>query len=375
MDAEGFGSLGRPQLLKIRRHVASVHRSRARRGRSPTRKLSVGTPLDSRHRGVVLHIRRPCSRQRPLPLVAVGRLIDRDASVVFEQEGVVRAAQALQLFNRGEVRAQIAGHRWQRPVRGVLVLHNGPLTDLQRAWCALLSCPERSALAGLTALTIEGFTGFDPRTSKQQVVLPEGALRPSNRFVQPHWSTKLDPVDVHPTKQPRRTRPQRSLIDEASWSRESRRARALVLAGIQQGLARPSDLHDALGRRGPCRHRALIRESIFDAAGGVHSLPERDFESIRRRAGLPQPSRQRPVRREDGCYFLDVGWDEFDAGVEIHGIPHLDILQWDRDLFRANEIAVIGPRLLIFSSYAVRHEPGTVAKQVRGLLRRGGWTG
>lgn len=317
----------------------------------------------------------PATSNQPSSLVDIGCLADHQASLVAVQEGVLGAAQALQLFSRSRVRAQVAGRRWQRPVRGVLVLHNGPLTSSQQAWCAVLSCQEGSALGGLTALTIDGFTGFLPRTTKHQVVLPEGASRPSNRLVQPHWSTKLGAADVHPTKKPRRTRPQRSLVDEASWSREPRRARAVVLAGVQQGLARPNALWEALSRRGPCRHRALIRESILDAGGGVHSLPERDFELLRRQAGLPQPSRQHPVCRQGGSYFLDVGWDEFDAGVEVHGIPHLDVLQWDRDLFRANEIAVVGPRLLAFSSYAVRHEPDMVARQVERLLRRGGWTG
>lgn len=290
------------------------------------------------------------------------------------REGVLRTADALRLFTSGQIRANLSARRWQRPTRGVVVMHNGPLTPSQSAWTALLSCPAGSAIAGLSALLLDGFTGFAARPV-HDVVLPEGACRPANPLVRPHWSTQLSADDVHPTRHPRRTRPARSVVDEAAWSPERRRARAIVLAGVQQGLARPSDLRDALGRRGPCRHRALIRESILDAAGGVHSLPERDFELVRRRARLPQPSRQRPVRREDGCYFLDVGWDQFEAGVEIHGIPHLDVLQWDRDLFRANEIAVAGPRLLVFSSYAIRHEPETVARQVQRLLRRGGWAG
>jgi hypothetical protein len=43
----------------------------------------------------------------------------------------------------------------------------------------------------------------------------------------------------------------------------------------------------------------LIRQSILDAEGGIHSLPERDFDEIRRTARLPTPSRKRPVKRSD----------------------------------------------------------------------------
>ncbi len=119
----------------------------------------------------------------------------------------------------------------------------------------------------------------------------------------------------------------------------------------------------------------LIRASILDAAGGIESLPERDFADIVIRHNLPRPTRQQPVRRADGRYFLDVGWDRYDAGCEIHGIPHLEVLRWDADLRRANEIVVRGPRLLVFTSYAIRNEQRDVVGQLTALLRRGGWSG
>lgn len=96
---------------------------------------------------------------------------------------------------------------------------------------------------------------------------------------------------------------------------------------------------------------------------------------IRRRHGLPRPTRQQVVRRADGRFFPDVGWQDLAAAAEIHGIPHLEVLQWDQDLLRANEIVIRGPRLILFSSYAIRHETEQVAAQVIGLLRRQGWRG
>ena len=82
------------------------------------------------------------------------------------------------------------------------------------------------------------------------------------------------------------------------------------------------------------------------------------------------------MQRVDGKYFLDVGWQAFDAGIEIHGIPHLAVLPWDLDLFRANEIAILGPRLLKFrprTPCATR--AGLAAQQTPRLLRRQGWAG
>jgi len=286
---------------------------------------------------------------------------------------VLRTGEALALHGRARVRAQLAAQRWQRPVRAVVVTHNGPLTSAQRHLTALRGCAPGGALAGLTALAIDGFTGFEAQ--EVYVVLPSGARRPPEPWVIPHWSTMLDQRDVHPDRAPRRTRPARSLVDAASWQRYPRRARAIVLAGVQQRLTSTRHLRDALSRRGPCRHRRLITESILDAAGGIQSLPERDVEQIRRRFHLPTPSRQSPVRRPDGRYFLDLEWQQYDVGAEIHGIPHLQVVQWESDLERANEIVIEGPRLLIFSSYATRHESDRVGHQLARLLRRGGWTG
>lgn len=62
-----------------------------------------------------------------------------------------------------------------------------------------------------------------------------------------------------------------------------------------------------------------------------------------------------------------------DTTCEIHGIPHMLVPQWDADLLRTNEISITGPRQLVFSSYAIRHEQGVVADQLERMLRRGGW--
>ena len=292
-----------------------------------------------------------------------------------EQCEVLTSAQAFQAFSRAFVRVQLAGRRWQSPCRGIVVLHNGPLTDAQRAWVAVLGHAPGSVLGGLTALEQDGLEGFDE--PDPHVVMPEGSRRLTLDGVRQHWSRELTSADVHPLRTPPRTRPQRSLVDAASWCPfgQERRARAIVVAGVQQRLARTRDLRDALQRRGPCRHRALIVESILDAHGGIQSLPERDFDQVVRDHGLPKPTRQSPRQRSDGRYYLDVEWRGLGAACEIHGIPHLAVKQWESDLERANEITISGPRLLVFSSYAVRRQQSRVGDQIARMLRRGGWRG
>lgn len=301
-------------------------------------------------------------------------VLDRPSTpLVLDQCGALTTAQAVELFGRSTVRSKVSSGRWQRPTRGVVVMHNGPLTDAQRDWVALLSCPRNSALAGRTALGWDGFTGLDE--PHPHVVLPSGCNRPRHGDVVPHFSTMLDERDVHPLRQPRRTRAARSLVDFASWQTNPRRARVIVLSGVQQGLTSTRHLREALTRRGPCRHRALIIESILDAWGGIQSLPERDFDQLRASRGLPRPTRQAIMRRRDGRYYLDADWDDYDTTCEIHGVPHMRVPQWDADLLRSNEITIEGPRQLAFSSYAIRREQDVVTDQLSRMLRRGGWRG
>lgn len=277
-------------------------------------------------------------------------------------DDVLTTAQANQLHGRAAVRHRISSGRWQRPARGVVVTHSGTLTADQRERVALAASPPGSALAGPTAAARHGLRGFE--TDEIHVVLPSGAKRPAGAVVV-HWSTMLGSEDVLMSRSPRVTTLERSVVDAASWTSSKAHARVLVIAVVQQRLTNVRRMRDALSRRGPCRHRSVIVQSILDAAGGIQSLPERDFDEIRILAGLPAPTRQARVAGPDGRYYLDVWWQEFNLAIEIHGIPHLAVEQWSDDLHRTNEIVIDGRRVLVFSSFAIRHQREIVIDQLR----------
>ena len=65
-----------------------------------------------------------------------------------------------------------------------------------------------------------------------------------------HYREALTNLDVHPQRQPRRTRIARSLIDAAAWMPADRGATAILAAGVQQRLVRPKDLSDVADRMG-----------------------------------------------------------------------------------------------------------------------------
>lgn len=276
-------------------------------------------------------------------------------------DDVLTTAEANRIHGRSAVRHRVATARWQRPTRGVIVTHGGPLTLDQRERVVLAACPPGSALAGLTAATRLGLRGFEP--AEVHVVLPAGAKRPAARAVV-HWSTMLD-EDVLGQRSPRMTTLERSVVDAASWAGAKEQSRVIVLAAFQQRLTNDRRMFGALSRRGPCRHRALIRQSILDAMGGIQSLPERDFDEVCALAGLPKPARQVRVEGAHGRYYLDGWWEQFGLAVEIHGIPHLAVQQWSDDLHRTNELVIGGRRVLVFSSFAIRHQRDLVIDQLR----------
>ncbi len=304
--------------------------------------------------------------------VRSGRAWSPDAVEDGCPESVLTYRRALTRYTRGQIRAQLDGRRWQRPARGVLVTQNGPLTDDEQLWIALLGAPAGSAVAGLTAATLDGLDGFEPETV--DLLVPRGARVPAPRDgVSFHRARMPFDLDVHPVRTPRRTRIARSVIDAAAWASSERLARVLVLAATQQRLVRPADLQAVTDRRDRFRQGVLVRESVLDAAGGIQSLPELEFARLVRRHQLPEPTRQRVLQRRDGRYYLDAAWDRYEATCEIQGIPHLQVGRWQADLSRSNEILIAGPRLLAFSSYAIRHSQARVADQLTRLLRRGGW--
>lgn len=282
-----------------------------------------------------------------------------------DQAGVVTRQQALQLMSRHRLYRLVNSKQWANPAIGVFVNHNGPLTDEQRDWVAVLAAPPGSVLGGLSALRHDGFTAFNPVTPI--VVAKKSASRISYEDVILHWSKFLDERDVHPLRRPPRTRPARSVVDAAAWEPQEKRAREIVLAAAQRGVIAPRQLREALTRRGACRHRALIVESYLDAAGGIQSLPERDFDQIRRECDLPEPDRQAKLRHKQGRYYLDVWWQKFNLACEVHGIPHMTVENWDDDLIRSNEVTIDGRRTLFFSSYAIRRHRDTVKDQLRRM--------
>lgn len=270
------------------------------------------------------------------------------------------------------VRAQLAARRWQAVGPVAVVLHNGPLTDEQRTWVALLTAPGTAAVAGRHAAALGGLRRW-AGTVTPEIVLPRGDHFPALPFpVKVHESRRFRAEDVHPALRPPRVPVERAVIDAAAWTRSPRSACGLLAAAVQQRLTTVNRLHEELDKAGRIRHRALLRAVLVDIDGGAQSLSEAEFGAFLRAHGLPTPRRQ--VVRTDGSgkrRYLDIelaGADGKVVHVELDGALHLVVTSYWEDMHRGNELLLTGAPVLRYPSISWRIEPERVADQLRRAL-------
>jgi hypothetical protein len=203
--------------------------------------------------------------------------------LIAAQAGVVTWAQATAHLSPSALKYRVNSGRWQRAHRGVYVCHSGVLTDL----------------------------------------------------------------DVNLSWSPPATRPARSLVDAAQWARSDDTARAILFAGMQQGIVHGTHLHQVLERLPRARRRSLIAEAADDGIGGVRSLPESALGRLLRRHHLPRPTRQAVRLDADGRRrYLDAYFDEWHLHIEVDGAQHMEVRQWWADMDRQNRLWIAGDRVL-----------------------------
>jgi hypothetical protein len=296
--------------------------------------------------------------------------------LLFVQDGILARRQALRFFSPSAIRHRLAAGRWRSAHRAVYVTHNGPVTVEQRWWIAALAVGvggRPALLGGLSALAMLGFRGYPSPVT--HILLPadhRADAPPAD--VRVHRTRHLPACDVHRVGRPPCTMPARSLVDAAQWASTDDRARAIVAAGFQQRLVGGDELHLLLGRLPGVRRRELIAATASDAAGGSHSLAELDYLALSRRAGFPEPMRQRARRDAAGRRrYLDFLYEEHGVHVEIDGSQHMEVRAAWADMRRQNDLWISGVRVLRFPAWLVRAKPDEVVAQVREALKVAGW--
>jgi hypothetical protein len=265
------------------------------------------------------------------------------------------------------VRAQLFAARWATYGPLVIILHNGPLTGLQRRWATLLNAGPGAALCARTALELDGLQGWGD--DRIHVLVRRGARVPALPGVKVHESRRYEPGrDLHPAASPPRTRTERSAIDAAAWSRNSRTACGLLAAVVQQRLALPHRLTEELAAAGRVRHFTLLGRALADISGGSTALSEIDFVRLCRRHALPEPRRQRLRRDSSGRRrYLDAEFRARDGStvvVEVDGAVHLLVQTYWDDMDRQNSLTVRGERVLRYPTVAFYLQPARTMREI-----------
>lgn len=311
-----------------------------------------------------------------MPPVAVATTTAQFRQLVRRQDDVLSRRQLRSLgVTRQHVARRVRAGGWQAVGPHVIVLHDGPFSERQQLWVALLHGGKDAALGALTAATADGLVGF--QSAAHHVLVPHGRNRedldhPKVR-VKVHESRQLGESDVHPARTPRRTRLARSVIDAASMAHTDGRCRAILASAVQQRLVRPEELSAIARSRRSLPRRALILETISDVEGGSHSLPELELLRGFRRVGLPLPDRQRLVQRGDGRYYLDADFDQFAVTIEVNGAQHIELLLKEADDLRRTRLATGGRLVVDLGSYTVRHDNDLAMLIVADALLSRGW--
>lgn len=267
------------------------------------------------------------------------------------------------------VRAQIAGGRWRRHGKAV-VLHNGPLTARQLDRVAMVNAGPRVLLTAFTGLELLGLTGW--RREARHLLVPTGARvrKLPGVPVRVHKVVKWSDVEVSARSFRIHDAPAAAVV-AAGVTTRPRTACGLLAALVQQRICTVDSLRDRVVATPNLRHRALLMAVLGDIGMGAEALSEIDFARLCREAGLPPPVRQVVRVEPDGRRrYLDAEWIRRDGKrvvAEVDGAMHLAAPRWWDDQLRQNEVTISESLVLRFPSPVVRERDPVVADQLRRI--------
>lgn len=284
-----------------------------------------------------------------------------------ERQGGVLSRR--QLYALGVTRYEIRGHvragRWRLVGDQSVQLGNGPLQETGELWAAVFQGGPRACLDGGSALIAAGLERYELRPVR--VSVPRGARVRRNRRFNIRQARGWSPDDQARSGIPR-TRPEIAAVRAALWARSDREATYVLTVTVQQGLASPASIGEALLAVRRDNRRLLLHAVVNDLLDGARALGELDVVRELRRRGFPAPARQ--VLREDGRnrYFLDLYWPEHGLVVEIDGIHHAWAENVVGDALRQNVLSLNGDTVLRLPLLGLRLEPDAFFAQIEQAL-------
>jgi hypothetical protein len=279
-------------------------------------------------------------------------------------------------FTRADARAagitvkELVSSRYQKVFYNLYVRADVVLTPQVRARAALRLASLDSYASHHTAAELWDLPV--PHDDQTHITVPEHGERLRRQGLKSH----LGQVDARRTVRagiPVST-PEQTFIDLAAVGVKLVDLVVLGDAMLKAKLATIPTLIEAIevwhgyGTRLALRAVKLMRE-------GVDSPMETRVRLLIVLAGLPEPRVNVIVRGEDGSWRMrfDLCYISQRLIVEYDGRQHADSpQQWERDIYRREELDRMGYRLLIVTSRGVYNEPHGTLERVRDALRERG---
>ncbi len=232
-------------------------------------------------------------------------------------------------------------------------------------WIGVLDVGPPVALASHTALEVADFRGFAEETARIHVVAAHGSRCAGAGPLQLHESRRFGVADFHGGFLLPRVSPARAAVDAGAWQPWPRFAAAMLAAVVQQRLTTVDRLRAELEKAGAIRHRAHMRRTLDDVAGGAQAQGELDVARLCRAHGLMEPHRQ--VRRRDRrgrVRYLDCEWMLPDGRIvvlEVDGSHHMSVEHWEADMQRERRVVLDRRTVLRASTQEVRLDGALLA--------------
>lgn len=321
-------------------------------------------------------------------------MVSYDPHLVIERPELLRlfaqqhhVATVEQLHAHGLSRSSLTRRRadgtLSTVIPGVVRLAGAPDTFESQAMALQLHCGPVSFLSGVTAGALCGLRAM-PRRRLEITISLVNRVRcpPWARFVGSSW-IDLDRDTVVRPDGLRVASPMRMMFGLAAQFNQYRFERAAEDAW-HLGLVTPSNAADYLslvrrsGRSGVARFERWLEAAIERPRPSQSGL-ELDFVDYIRRAGLPEPERQHPLRLADGrLIHIDLAWPAAQLGVEPgHSWWHGGEIGQRSDQARDRACDEVGWRIIRYDEHDGQDGRGLQAQLVRiyrqrlGLLSRG----
>jgi hypothetical protein len=258
----------------------------------------------------------------------------------------------------------LQGGTWQRILPGLVLLHNGFPTQLERSTAALMYGGPDSMLTGHAALAAHGHRR-STSMADVHLLIPAGTKRSSTAFVTTERTWRPPEPVVRGSF---RCAPvTRALLDAARRVRKRDECRALLSGVVQRRETSVEELAIELAE-GSSHGSALPRSVLRELADGAHSVEEVKAQRLYRRSGLPAMVHNGVIETHDGQFIAKTdGWiDDVAMAWEIDSLGHhFTVPDHEATMVRREHMQSHGIIVVTHLPRTIRDEPGRVLNQLR----------